>query len=395
MTRSENKFNIAVITLPLNDIANSICAEVNLVNLLQTLEPLANNIFALTGELSAYPGKRVKIIKSKGWQTGEKPLIIKMLNHMLNDLQISFNLLKIFKHVDIVAFFIGARYYVLSTLLSKILGKKVVAFSFTTALRLSQVSARLKWLKRSEVVSPRLANILERFVFALADQIAVESESVIEFSGLEKFRHKISIYGAQYMDLALFKKKKDLKDRGALVGYIGSLEWLKGVTELAQAIPLIVKEEGEVTFLLAGDGALSGRIKATLKAEKALDRVKLVGWIPHDEVANCLNELRLLVLPSHTEGIPGIIQESMACGTPVLATPVGGVPDLIKDGETGFIMEDNSPECIARNVIRVLKYPGIDKITHSARLLIEQQYSYEAMVEKCRVALDGLLKGEK
>ena len=52
----------------------------------------------------------------------------------------------------------------------------------------------------------------------------------------------------------------------------------------------------------------------------------------------------------------------MGCGTPVLATPVGGVPDLIKDGKTGFIMGDNSPECIAKNVIRALEHPNPEEI---------------------------------
>ena len=125
------------------------------------------------------------------------------------------------------------------------------------------------------------------------------------------------------------------------------------------------------------------------------NKVKLTGWISHDELPNYFNEMRLLVLPSYTEGLPGIVLEAMACGTPVLVTPVGGVPDLIRDGGTGFIMEDNSPESIAKNVIRALKHPGLDEISHSARKLIEQEYTYEVMVEKCRHALEELMKRGK
>ena len=72
--------------------------------------------------------------------------------------------------------------------------------------------------------------------------------------------------------------------------------------------------------------------------------VTLVGWISHDELPSYLNMLKLLVVPSYTEGLPNIVIEAMSCGTPVLATPVGGVPDLIEDGITGFILEDNFPE---------------------------------------------------
>jgi hypothetical protein len=61
-----------------------------------------------------------------------------------------------------------------------------------------------------------------------------------------------------------------------------------------------------------------------------------------------------MVIPSFTEGLPNIMLEAMACGTPVLATPVGAISDIIRDSETGFIMENNSPKCIIENVNRVI-----------------------------------------
>jgi glycosyltransferase involved in cell wall biosynthesis len=85
----------------------------------------------------------------------------------------------------------------------------------------------------------------------------------------------------------------------------------------------------------------------------------------------------------------------MACGTPVLATSVGGVPDLIKDGNIGFIMADNSPECIARNVIRALEHPELEKIVKNARKFIKDEYSYEVMVRKCRDSLNKLMRGKR
>ena len=241
----------------------------------------------------------------------------------------------------------------------------------------------------------RSLSFLENIVLFLADQIAVESESVIKFSDLEKFRNKISIYGAKYIDLDLFVKRKELRDRKNLVGYIGSLVELKGVMELAKAIPLVLKERGDVKFLIVGDGPLSPKLREILKMEEASGKVEFVGWIPHTEVPKYLNEMRLLVLPSYTEGLPGVVQEAMACGTPVLATPVGAIPDLIKDGETGFIMEDNSYKCIAKNIIRALEHPRLNEIALNARRLIEREYTYEVMVEKCRVALEKLVEDNK
>jgi len=91
-----------------------------------------------------------------------------------------------------------------------------------------------------------------------------------------------------------------------------------------------------------------------------------------------------LVLPSYTEGLPNIMLEAMACGTPVLATPVGAIPDVIRDGKTGFIMEDNSPKCIAENVVRALEHPDLEEIAEAGRRFVEEEFTFERAVEKWR-----------
>jgi len=94
-----------------------------------------------------------------------------------------------------------------------------------------------------------------------------------------------------------------------------------------------------VTFRFVGDGGLKSWLEAELAAEIEQGAVETVGWVDHDEVPTELNRFRLLVLPSEpTEGLPTVILESLACGTPVYATPVSGVPDVVRDGETGFLM---------------------------------------------------------
>ena len=80
----------------------------------------------------------------------------------------------------------------------------------------------------------------------------------------------------------------------------------------------------------------------------------------------------------------------MACGTPVLATSVGGVPDLIKDGNIRFNVKDKSPECIAKNVIRALEHLNPERIGENARALVEREFTYEAAVEKYRKILESI-----
>ena len=158
-----------------------------------------------------------------------------------------------------------------------------------------------------------------------------------------------------------------------------------------KAIPEILKERNDLEFLICGGGALFEAIKAELKNNGSCDKVTLTGWIPHEKLSESLNELKLLVLPSYTEGLPNLMLEAMACGTPVLATSVGAIPDVIKDGETGFIMDNNSPECIAKRVISVLECPYLNRIVKNARELVETEYTYEAAVERYRRVLKDLL----
>ena len=140
-----------------------------------------------------------------------------------------------------------------------------------------------------------------------------------------------------------------------------------------------------------GRGQLRESIEASLQGGGVAAHVGRPDWISHDELPNCLNQLRLLVLPSYTEGLPNIMLEAMACGTPVLATPVGAIPDVIIDGKTGFIMENNSPECIAENVIRALNSsPDLEQIAEDGRRFVEENFTFERVVERWKGVLEEI-----
>ena len=116
----------------------------------------------------------------------------------------------------------------------------------------------------------------------------------------------------------------------------------------------------------------------------------MTGWISHEDLPDYLNRLRLLIIPSYSEGLPNIMLEAMACGTPVLATPVGAIPDIIKDGETGFIMENNTPACIAENINRVLKDTNLEKIAADAKKVVEENFTFESSVKTWKILLEDI-----
>jgi glycosyltransferase involved in cell wall biosynthesis len=171
----------------------------------------------------------------------------------------------------------------------------------------------------------------------------------------------------------------------------------KGVKELVDAIPLISKKK-HMGFVIGGTGALFGELKQKCERISTQEDVSIIlpGWIAEEDLPSCLNELHLFVQPTqHSEGIPTSILEAMACGTPVLATPIGAITDIITDGVTGFLIEACSPSGIAHDVIRALEHPDLAKIAQNARELVELRFTKEAAIERYKAIFDQTLQGRK
>jgi len=389
----EKTLRVCIVSFPM---PSAIVVNVFLYSLVEILEPICERVYVVTSNIprDRIFSKKIRIQDVKTamhfrdtihpiwWST-----LLQLFKIIVIQLKMCWVLTKISKEIDTVIFYTGGANLFPSVLMAKVLRKKVI--TLVTGLgSLSYKGSHSKRLFSIGSAFSIILSVLERANFFLSDTLIVYTESAAEFLNLGRYKQKLVTTGARYVDTELFQIKKELRDRTNLVGYIGRLEEGKGVMNFVEAIPLILEKQDNLEFFLGGYGPLHNIIKNELRNSNLSQKVELTGWIPHDKVADYLNELKLLVLPSYSEGLPTVILEAMACGTPVLATPVGGVPDVIKDGETGFIMEDNSPECIARNVIRALNHPNLERIAEDARALVEREFTYERAVERWR----GVLK---
>jgi glycosyltransferase involved in cell wall biosynthesis len=299
-------------------------------------------------------------------------LLARFLMYLWLQIKISYELAKLTNEVDYFLFFMEAS-PVLPMMVAKLAGKTVV------------------WVLPSQIVgtssenlvpSKKLFNIIRRCCYFLADSIVIYSPRLTSEWKLENYRSKLRIASQHYIDLSIFRVEKQIENRSSLVGYIGRLSAEKGILNFLESIPILLKERNDVNFLIAGSGQLTEEVKKHLARENLLSKVVFTEWIPHNELKEYFNRIRLLVMPSYTEGLPNILLEAMACGTPVLATMVGAMPDIIKDGKTGFIMESNSPQCIARNILRALRYPDLNIISEEARAFVENEFTFEKAVKK-------------
>jgi glycosyltransferase involved in cell wall biosynthesis len=342
-------------------------------NLIDLISPFSDiSIISVNGELSVIKKHNIRHYKILFHTTG-KSQFSRTLKFFLLQIKISLYFLKFNKHVDLWLFFLGGEIYIIPLILARLLKKPVYCVLTSSA---SQMLSHDKHLF-----------VIRHFAktgYFFADKIIIYSPRLISAWNLEPYRNKILIAHRHFLDSGMFNVTTPLSDRPPLIGYIGRLSTEKGVQNFVQALPAIFNDRNELRALIIGDGQLKGSIEIQLEAEKISERVDLTGWISHDDLPRHLNQLRLLVLPSFTEGLPNIILEAMACGTPVLATQVGAIPDILRDNETGFIMKNNSPECIAKNVIRALSSPDLEKIVETGRQFVEANHTFEKTLENWR-----------
>ena len=361
----------------------------------EILMPLCGNLSAITGNLLEISDKAVRIIRVPFYESGSSSLSSRFSKYVLSQLRVFHRLINISKNSDVIIFFSLAELYTVLIFITKfVFRKKVMVVHCGLTSKSMEIAYGKKMFGSGKIIIYAI-KLLENISFLLADEIAVESESVIKSHGLQKYRSKICICTSYYIYIDAFAIEKDIEGRQSLVGYVGRFGKDKGAINFVEAVSKVPKSQNVKFLMLGGFSSEVRKIEALLEESGLTHRVAIVGHVSYEKIPVYLNDLKLLVLPSYGEGLPKTILEAMACGTPVLATPVGGVPDVIKDEETGFILEDNSPEGIAKNIVRVLEYPKLDEIIKNARDLIEREYAYEPTLKRWQYAFEKLIKSDK
>lgn len=129
----------------------------------------------------------------------------------------------------------------------------------------------------------------------------------------------------------------------------------KGVQYLPEIARMVLNECPNVLFLVAGDGPLRNQLDWECAKLGVNKQVSFLGALNHEQVIKLLSQSDIFLLPSLTEGMPVSVIEAMACGTPIVATAVGGTPELIADGISGILVQPSDPEALARAVIKLLQ----------------------------------------
>lgn len=203
---------------------------------------------------------------------------------------------------------------------------------------------------------PTVRRIAAR-VLPRADAIvAVSRPLATELERLGVPRERIHLVN-NGIDASLFAAADRTRARQALglpqdehvILFVGRLEARKGVFDLLDAFER-VRQRVDARLVLVGDGVAMPRVGAAA----GRGRIRVVGARPHREVAQWMAACDLLVLPSWMEGTPNVILEALSCGRPVVATGVGGIPDVVADERAGILVPPRDAAALADAIVAAL-----------------------------------------
>jgi glycosyltransferase involved in cell wall biosynthesis len=235
-----------------------------------------------------------------------------------------------------------------------------------------------------------LGRWLDRMLDRRNNAVICVSEAVrryrIEEAGFDPIKLHLIENG---IDLDRFQKTAPKEEMVARLGLppgrrwaviVGRLVPLKGHCFLIKAISLLTKELPDVGLLVVGDGEEEDALKSLVCELGIANRIFFLGL--RRDIPDILRMSEVLVLPSSREGLPIVLLEAMAAGLPVVVTPVGGIPEVVVEGKTGFFVSQE-PGSIASALRRIFENPGLTRsMGLSARHLIEERFDIRIVASR-------------
>lgn len=232
--------------------------------------------------------------------------------------------------------------------------------------------------------------LIERLLSGFTDKVISCSCSVRDFivkTAKVREDKTITIYNgvplnwlSNNRDASEIRKMFNIPAVSPVVGVVGRLETIKGYKYLLEAAVTIEKAIGDIHFLIVGDGPLRKELEDLSRTLK-LSHVIFTGR--RTDVNRLLTAMDIFVLPSVSEGLGIVIIEAMAAGLPVVATKIGGIPEIVSNGISGILVPPEDPDAIAKAIIGLLNdKERAKRMGAKGREIYNQQFTSELMVKR-------------
>jgi glycosyltransferase involved in cell wall biosynthesis len=223
-----------------------------------------------------------------------------------------------------------------------------------------------------------------KFVLDKAKNIICSSDSVrLDF--LKKYTNK-STTVTPAVDSKFFKPNLNKKSNGKTIAFVAGLgraEQHKGLQMLLNAIKISINKHPEINLLVAGDGDMRSEYEDRVKEMGLSENVKFLGRKNRDEIVNVYGKADIFVLPTVNDSFSMVILEAMSSGLPVVSVKTGSIPSLVKDGETGYLLDKNSTaEEFSEKINYFFENPEIAKgFGYAGRKFVEEYFCWDKQAE--------------
>ena len=235
-------------------------------------------------------------------------------------------------------------------------------------------------IKKIVTVSDDLKNYLHGTTRIKKDKIEVIYNSV-----------DVRSYSKGNTDRKTVRAQLGLSDRNIMIGSVGRLVGVKNYSSLIESMIQVTKADHEVKLFIIGDGPLREELESQIDISGLNQSVALMG--ERNDIPDLLGAMDIYVLPSIFEGISISILEAMAAKLPVVATRVGGNPEIIVKGKTGFLVESRNSGELALRLIELAKDQGKrSDFSKAAFRRVKEVFNNEIMVSEYSELYSGILK---
>lgn len=249
---------------------------------------------------------------------------------------------------------------------------------------------------------------VQRHVCRLADCILVNADAVKQWlladgydaSKIVVIPNGVDLRRFGRIDRAAVRKSLGVPESARLVGVVSRLSRLKGIEDFLMAASMVAGIMDDVRFVIVGepspinDTAYLDELSELARTLHVADKVVFTGL--RSDVPEIMSTLDISVMPSLNEALSNVLLESMAAGTAVVATNVGGTSEALKDGVNGVLVPPSRPDLIAAAIERLLNAPSqAQQLGITARKTIEDRFSLDRMVQSTESLYDRLLSSKR
>lgn len=172
---------------------------------------------------------------------------------------------------------------------------------------------------------------------------------------------------------------------GVQLIFVGRVVEQKGLAELFQAMATLLPDHPDLALTVVGDGPDREVLERRAADTGLANQVRFVGSRSQDEVSQLLSDADIFVLPSYAEGVPVVVMEALGTGLPVVASFVGGMPELVEDDVTGYLVRPGDPALLADRIGRLIADPELrQRLGHAGRDKVLAEFDSDA--EAARLA---------